>query len=206
MASTRKKANSKVVLTLMLVIILILVAWYFLFYTPTKENIAKLGIDVGVKQGDVDVLNIQVAKQTRMLKDIDYLKTINPAVPAHDNYKQLATILDVILAQVTDFTVDFADPKLTDSGVKGVKTARRVLSVSYSAPTYSRAKDVIADIQDIPFRLQISNLNIAMQGTNIFNPEDPDAEIIHSLGDSPVSVNMSITFFENDYSGLDAQA
>lgn len=203
MASSRKKANSKVVLILLLLIIVILVGWYYLFYTPTTEHIEILKYDIESKQSEVDALNLQVAKQTKMLQDIDYLKTVNPAVPAYDNFKQIATVIDVILAQSSLFNVSFSQPQIAkDQSAPGVNTARRMLSVSFEAPTYQVAKDIIADIQDVPFRLQISNVSIGMVTSNIFNPDDLENETPHSLGDSPVRASLSITFFENKYSDV----
>lgn len=199
----RSKTNGKVVLILMCVIIVILLGWYYLFYTPKTLNISNLVLDIETKQNEVDLLDIQVIKQTIMLQEIEHLKTINPAVPAYDNYKSLATVLDVILAQVNGFDVTFADPVFTDSSAPGVKTARRNLIITYQAPTYEAAKEVIANIQDVPFRLQISDLNIAMKrkASQVYSIEAVVEEITNdSLGDSPVDVTLSVTFFENQYS------
>lgn len=204
MASSRKKTNGKVVLILFFLILIILLAWYYLFYDPTLANIEVLKIDIETKQSEVDLLKTQLAKQNQMLNDIEYLKTINPAVPAYDNYKQIATVLNVILAQSNLFNVGFTPPSISSTvTAPGVNTARRVLSVSFEADTYQLAKDIIEDIKDIPFRLQISNVNISMAVSNIYVPaseEGGEEELITSLGNAPVSASFKITFFENKYS------
>lgn len=200
MASSRKKANSKVVLILFLVIILILVGWYYLFYTPTIENTELLQRDAISKQSDIDLLNIRVAKQTQMLNDIEYLKTVNPAVPAYDNYKQLATVINVIIAQTSKFQLQFSEPQMAQNDqVPSVNTARRNLAVSFEADSYEIAKEIIADIQDIPFRLQISSTTISIMTSNIFRNEEEE-QYIPSLGYTPVKVSLALTFFENQYS------
>lgn len=205
MASSRKKADSKVILILFLVIIAILVAWYYLFYTPTQVSIENLKLDIESKESEVELLNTQFIKQTQMLRDIDYLRTVNPAVPAFDNYKQIATVIDVILAQSSSFNITFQTPQKSSAATApGVTTSRRMLNISFEAQTYQTAKDIIADIKDIPFRLQISNVNISMITSNIYVPviEDEESEEYvdpNSLGNSPVQTILSVTFFENNY-------
>lgn len=197
MASSRKKSNSKVVLILFLTIIVIIFLWYQYFYTPTTKNIETLKVDIETTQGQLDLLNIKLAKQNQMLQDIEYLKTINTAVPAYNNYKALATVLDVILAQVTDFTVAFQEPTMTKSAnVSNVNTARRIINISFEAETYDIAKKLIADIHDVPFRLQVSSTSIAMTGSNVYHAEE---DFENKLGNSPVKVSITVTFFENEY-------
>lgn len=198
MASARKKANTSVVLILFLTIVVIIYLWYSQFYTPTMANIEIVKVDIETKQSQIDLLNIRLAKQTKMLQDIEYLKTVNPAVPAYNNFKSLATILDIILAQTDQFSVQYQDPKMTkNANVANVNTARRIFSVNFNASTYDVAKNVINNIQDIPFRLQITSTSIAMTSSNVYHAEGE--EYVDRLGNSPVRVSLSITFFENEY-------
>lgn len=198
MANARKKANTNVILILFLTIVVIIYLWYSQFYTPTIANIETLKIDIETKQGQIDLLNIRVAKQNQMLEEIEQLKTINPAVPAYNNFKSLATVVDIILSQVIDFSIQYSDPKMTpNSNVVNVNTARRIFTINFDAATYDIAKDVIQKIQDIPFRLQINSTSIAMTSSNVYHVEGDD--YVDKLGDSPVKVSLNITFFENEY-------
>lgn len=198
MASSRKKANNKIIGILFLTIIIIIYLWYSQFYTPTLNNIEVLKIDIETTQSQIDLLNIRLAKQNKMLSDIDYLKTVNPAVPAFNNFKSAATILDVILSQSNEFEVKYQDPKMTaNESVASVNTARRTVTVDFNAATYDIAKNILDDIHDIPFRLQVNATSIAMTTSNVYHAEDE--EYADKLGDSPVKVSLNITFFENEY-------
>lgn len=191
--NSRKKANSKLVTFLLLIIVLIFVAWFSFFYTPMMANIYLTSQEIKTKENDVNFLTAKLQKQNQMLVDIETLKRINPAVPAYDNYKQIATILGVILYQSNDYTLNFSTPQATQNTVAPtVNTYRRNVSINYQASSYKVAKQILEEIKDIPFRLQIASVDMSAMSSSGEN-------VTNSLQYTPVNVSITLTFFENGY-------
>lgn len=170
-------------LMMLVVLILILIGagYYLLFYTPLQNDLK--AIDAQCVQTDADI-QTAVNKRVEMEKmqaELDIIlqrpKIELTEIAPYDNKEVVLNMLYSILGRATTYSLSFEDPTINADG-----TVRRNVSVSFSCKDYDSAHVIIQRLNQCKWRCMVNNLSVT---------GDENIRL------SPVSVNMTFTFFES---------
>ena len=173
----RKLTTREWLLLGVLGILVIVVAYIMLFYTPTTNaRDAALTEAESVRQ-QTETAQVRLAEKQRMERELDELFARNPnplSLADYDNLQPVMVELNSILASTQNYSLNFATVDSSKSLV------RREISVSFTCDSYAIAKKILQNLHDSSYRCMLNNVSINL-GQN---------------SDGRTSVNGSIVFFE----------
>ena len=165
------------ILLLILIIMGIFAAYYYVFYVPTQDKITYYQDETVLMDDQIVVAEAKSAKMTLMKKELDAIKsgdmTNVKELPQYDNSGNVMSSLSAILAQATQYNISFGGVTESDGIV------RRNISLNFSASSYEAAKAILSDIYNGDYRCLMKDLHITQSST----------------GDA-CGVNVQITYFE----------
>jgi len=168
------KVNSRErLLLVVLVLMLVGCAYYYLFFTKVNEKIAANEAEIVINEDQVIVLDAKIAKMNKMQEELVVLREdaeFKKPIPEFDNSESLMSQLYDIIDEAKSYGATFATP--TNDG----HIYRRDVVITFSVTTYDQARELINQISDINLRSVVKDLTI-------------------SYGDY-CNVTMKVTFFE----------
>ncbi len=177
-------------LLLLILAVLFLFAVYFLgVHLPVTEALEHIRTEYEAGSADVAALKAKQQRMDQMRQELDaILSQSNVAeIPAYDNLQRVMELLNTILSPAEDYSLSFQGPRQSEDSA----ILRREMQMSYVSPSYLAAREVLEQLQNCPFRCQLSALSMAPFAED--GQPDKDA----ALTDSPVQVSLTVTFFEN---------
>lgn len=164
---------------ILLVILVVLVAYYFVVQGPIKRETESL--ERAQAEADIQLEEMQdkVFKKKYMekeleeiLKDSQYIKMLAD----YDNINYIMAELNGIFAKTNKYNINFGDLVMEN------KIARRNIEVSCTTDNYEKAKDIISEVQNSDNRYLITDVSI------VNNP--------FKEGRVGCNLNINITSFE----------
>jgi len=192
--SAREKA-----LLVILGLVLVLVVWYMVIYTPSSEAVAQAKSAEADIQTEIDTTQLKLNKMSSMQEEIDrvFAEADGKPVPmsSYDNIRNVVNELDIILAAANDYRLDFAEVQISDDGI-----VRRGVNLSFGCPDYQSAKTIIAALEKSNYRCEIESVTISQVNVDrgiatndiILNKADKG----DSTSAASVSVSAYLTYFE----------
>jgi len=175
--STREK-----VLVSGLVVLVVLIAWYFLIYNTTGNAIRAYRSQLSTLQEEIDVQEMQAVQLAKMKKVVEEGQKGNVSeIAVYNNLKSEVKALDDILGKAETYNLTFADPVLSGT------TVRRVVSVSFTATDYDKAAAIVQDLTECEYRSLITDLSVNVAGLSSYSS---------SLSGASCSVSLTLTFYE----------
>lgn len=179
--------REKMLLTI-LALLLVFAVYLYAVQQPVAEALDRLHAEQLEME---DALMLLQAKQLRLQAMRTELETVltysNPAeIPEYDNLQLLMIFLDDVMEVTTDYSLSF-QPVHTEQDARVV---RRVISMSFTCPSYPDARTVAERLRDSPFRCQVGDLSLAPVGMG-------EGAEIADVTAGPVQVLLTVTFFEN---------
>ena len=171
--STREK-----VLLVILALLLIGVGYFKLLLEPINESIDHYTQLAASEQDAMLQSTAQLVQLRLMEQELEAIFESGEAVPlpAYDNAEKLLVELNHILAESTDYTLNFGTAETLNGGY----IVRRPLSLQFSAKNYAAARSILRALHDSANVNQISDLSVSL-------PEDSE---------KGVQVTCSVTFYE----------
>ncbi len=177
-------------LLLLILAVLFLFAVYFLgVHLPVTEALEHVRTEYEAGSADVAALKAKQQRMDQMRQELDaILSQPNVAeIPAYDNLQRVMELLNTVLSPAEDYSLSFQGLRQSEDSA----ILRREMQMSYVSPSYRAAREVLEQLQNCPFRCQLSGLSMAPFSEN--GQANTDA----SLTDGPVQASLTVTFFEN---------
>ena len=163
------------VLLLILLVMGIFAAYYYMFYIPTLEDITYYQEETVFLDEQIVVAEGKSAKLVMMKKELDAIKSGDMSnvkvLPLYDNSGNVMSSLSAILSQASQYNISFGG--VTES--EGI--VRRDISLNFSAGSYDAAKKILSDIYNGEYRCLMKDLHISQSANGC-------------------SINVQITYFE----------
>ena len=177
------------VLIAVLVIGLVVVAWYQLIYLNIQNQIASIDTQITATQKQLTDYQKQSADQKKMRETIDAYKSkgLEPVkLPEYDNTQNLMAYLHGVLAITKNYEISFNNPVLSEED----KTVHRTGSIKYECDTYEQAREVAESIAHGHYTCQVDAMSI-------------QAKKSRKSGDATVKyvTTLQVTFFESKPDG-----
>lgn len=167
-------------------VILLALVYYQLIYRSVEN--ARVQYDTTDLEIQIESEQLKAADIARMEAEIEANKGNETGiVESYDNIKQEIIALNDILADAESFSLSYGNPTVADSSSSSV---RRVISISYVASSYDKAREIINALHDCEYRCLIGDISMS-----IANSQDSDG----TFSNSQVAVSLSVTFFETLY-------
>ena len=162
------------VLLVVLVILVVFCAYYFLFYTPVSSTFASVNQQNDTLDTQIADADAKIARMKEMNAELEKMKASGLSLkelPAYDNRSNVMSSLSTILADVSQYNVSFS----TVNEASG--TIRRNISLSYSCRNREASYNILQRINDGPYPCLIKNCTV-------------------SGGTGSCSINVELTYFE----------
>ena len=191
-------AREKVLLVI-LGLVLVLVVWYMMIFTPSSAAVAEAQAAEADVQMEIDTTQLKLSKMTSMQAEIDrvFAEADGDPVPmsSYDNIRNVVNELDVILAAANAYKLDFAEIRISEDGI-----VRRGVNLSFGCADYQTAKDTVVALEKSNYRCEIDSLTISQSNVDrgtatndiILNKSDRG----EGASSSSVSVSAHLTYFE----------
>ena len=175
-------STKDVLMVAVLLIILIAVVYYMAFLKPLQAEVASLEtksaeLDTEVAMAAARVGALQ-SKQEEVAEILALPESQQTEIAPYDNKNTVMNRLNEILASSENYKLSFSDPQTDDNGI-----VRRVVTLSFTAASYSKAKTILKSLANWNYRSQIGNLTVAAAD--------------ETLKSGDVTVTATITFFES---------
>lgn len=167
-------------------------AYYFLFFTPIQTRIADAQVRVTTAQDQQLIEQLKVVKLNQMKKEIEEMKAAGKEntrqLPEYNNLEMVMIELNGILLAADSYKIDFPDPDLTQ------RIVQRATNITFTAPNYGAAKEIIQRLSDCAYRCSVNSVNITAGGDS--RPNSPNT--VESVTTQTVSVAVTVTFYEKN--------
>ena len=177
----KKLSGRESVMLVFLVVLLVGVGYYLGFYKPLQADLARVQSQSADLDMAITTATARASSMKSMQEELDEIfsrpKDQITEIAPYDNKEVVLNMLYGILGRTQDYSLSFTDPEVREDG-----TVRRNISMNFTCETYQAAKAVIRDLTDSNWRCLVSGCAIASE-TNLM--------------EEPVTVNMTITFFES---------
>ena len=178
--SKRKLSFREILMIVIMSLILIVTAYYLFFYFPHNANMYNINNKITAADNEINDSVAKIQDKKRMQEELEKIVNL-PAnmvteIPLYDKSTNVLAMLNQILAG-THPNLNFNAPSFSDDGM-----VRNAISLAFQCKNYDEAKLVLQKLTSSIWRCQISNLNVSCEGNDVLN--------------SPVSISMTITFFE----------
>lgn len=122
------------------------------------------------------------------LEEIHKTSDTAQQTPTYDNLQGVISLLNSVMADAATYQLSFQPVVMPEEN----NVVRRVIDVTFSAPSYAQASRVVQRLHDGPYRCQIGTISFAP-----VLPEAAPAGYTSTLSAGGVTVTLSITYFEN---------
>lgn len=169
--STREK-----VLLLILAIVLVLGAYYFLVIKNVADTLAANQAELQQVQLDIDQQTALAAARSAMERELAESEDL-PEVAVYDNIRNELNELNTLLASAATYDVTFEPPELEGTLV------RRSVSVSFTVPDYLSALNMVRALENGSYRCAISDFSL-------------DGKMLADGSVESVSATLDVTYYE----------
>ena len=149
--STREK-----VLLLILAIVLVVGAYYFLVVKNVADTLAANQAELEEVQAQIDAQTALAQARTRMESELSELGDGQslPEVAVYDNIRNELNELNGLMASATSYDLTFDQPRLDGDLV------RRDVKVSFTVPDYRSALDMVSKLENGSYRCLINDFTL----------------------------------------------
>ena len=147
------------VLMCILVVLLVICAYYYAFYTPVLQKIANSKDEIAFLDEQNLVLDAQVEKMNQMQSELDAIASGEMGnvkeLPAYDNSQNVMHSLSFILQSANQYSVSFSSVEEEEN------TVRRQVNLAYDCSSYEGAKSILNQIYESEYRSLIKDVHMS---------------------------------------------
>lgn len=176
------------ILMVLLAVLLLAGGYFRLIHLPVTVALSDIAARQTEADGQIIVLEVKLQKLTEMRAELERIRS-DPAlvsIPDYDNLQRVMVFLNMTLAAAADYDLSFQQVELPTEG----QVVRRTIDMTFQCASYNTARAVIGALHASPYRCQLGGLSI-LPAANVDGAERSD-----DLTMGPVSVSLSVTFFE----------
>lgn len=182
------------VLLLILALILVALAYYFVIDKPVREDLASAQAEKEATETELSALQGRIARLEEMERELESI-TSNPEVSrmgSYNNSKEELAFLNDILGVTDDYSVSFAN--VTRNGDQ----VRRNFNLRFTVDSHEAAEKLLKQIYASELRCLLNDINYSRTRT-YYNEAD---RILYAREYyERVTVNATATFFETMVGG-----
>lgn len=173
---------------LLLVIALVILAYYLAVHKPVKEGIEKANAESANLRVELSAVEAKAAVLERMQNEIDGIMENSEIsmMPSYNNKQEVNKLISGVLGNLT-YSASLAN--LQRSG----DLIRRNVQLEFNAPSYAAMEEVLEKLSSSPYRCLIDNVTCSRYRDKY---EDVDA----------YKVSLTATFFETLVGGAADEA
>ena len=150
------------VLMCILVVLLVICAYYYAFYTPVLQKIADYKNEMIFLEEQNMLLDTQVEKMNQMKTELDAIASGElgdvKEIPQYDNSYNVMNSLSRILENADEYVVNFV--KIDEEET----TVRRNINMRYSCSSYDAAKTILEQLYASEYRTLIKDVTYTESG------------------------------------------
>ncbi len=174
---------------ILLGILIILVAYYFVFHGPIEKQTAEYESRLVEINSELQIAQQKAAEKIKMQKSIDavFVKYDGnpPMTPEYNNTNFIIGELNGILGNTYDYNLSFGAETVDENNINII---RRPINISFSTQKYA---DAVAKIKTI----NESENNYLIQNVSVSNLSANSSGIINQFGDSVNSTQNSGRYY-----------
>jgi len=175
----RALTRKELALVLALTLAFLGLFYYRFVYLNVQDQLAEY--DTSALESEIAVEQAKAARMKNMQAEIEINRGNETGqVATYDNIKNEIDLLNDILMASSEYQLGWEQPEATGD------TVRRNVSITYTAPDYEKALDIIRQIYQSKCRTLIRTAALTPNGSQ-------DSQ---TLDNGPVSVSMDVTFYE----------
>ena len=180
------------VLILVLALILLALAYYWLVDQPVRRALEECETERVTLESDLAVAQARVAQLRSMRAELDELGALQETsrMESYNASKMELAALNQILSVAQSYSISFSGVSRSGDQI------RRNFSLSFTTPDYSDAKGILTALSDCPMRCLVGNLSFSDSSRG----ESYRGGTV--AGSYTVTANVSATFFETMYDGV----
>lgn len=152
-------------------------AYAAFFYMPVTTARDSAIAETEVCRTELEVVRVQVEDKERMERELKKIfeETESPlSLAPYDNLKQVMVELNAVLAGAADYSLSFGTVNTEEPIV------RRSISLTFTAGSYQRAKDILRQLHDSAYRCMVNEVNVAIgQGGSSGNLVTVNAGLVY---------------------------
>ncbi len=189
MKLTRQFTRREQVLLLILAALFLFAVYFLAVHIPASEAMERTRTEREAASANVAALKARQRRMDQMRRELDdILSQPNVAeIPAYDNLQRVMDFLNTVLGSAGDYSLSFQGLRQSEDSA----ILRREMQMIYTSSSYRAAREVLEQLQNCPFRCQLSGLSMAPSA------ESGQPDTAAALTDGPVQVSLTVTFFEN---------
>ncbi|MEG0755439.1 MAG: hypothetical protein RR450_03500 [Oscillospiraceae bacterium] len=176
------------VLLVIMSIVLLCGAYFFLVHQPVEAQKADLIVAAAEAENERILLDAKVTKIAEMEAELAELPKGAAPTPDYDNLQPVVNHLNAVMASTLDYTMSFQPVVLPEEG----HIVRRAIDMTFTCSDYAAAHDIISQLHYGPFRCQLDNLSVSAERT-----DGTSTDYTPALPVSQTEVSLTITYFEN---------
>ena len=187
------------ILLVILFILLLGVAYYWLVFVPCSNAIEKAHIDRDVAQTDLKIAQAKEEQLKKMQNELDSLGELQYAsrMASYNNSKEELQLLNSVLEAADDYSVSFA------SASRNGDQIRRNFTMQFTTFDFATAKKIIQRLSESDLRCLLGDMEYT---TSLHRLTEIESRIGARLIDDyyyydVITVNLTATFFETMVGG-----
>ena len=192
--TTREK-----ILLVILLILVLGVAYYWLIFVPCRNNIEAANADRDATQAELMIAQAKEAQLKKMQSELDSLGELRYAsrMESYNNSKEELRLLNSVLEAADEYAVSFA------SASRNGDQIRRNFTMEFKTFDFTTAKEIIQRLSKSELRCILGDIQY---GTSLYRLGDYETHVgARLIGDyyyyDVITVNMTATFFETMVGG-----
>lgn len=177
------------VLLIILALLLLFAVYFLAVHRPVTEALDRIQAESETVSADLMVLEAKQQRIEQMQKELDeILAQPNVAeIPTYDNLQQVMNFLNTVLHSANEYSLSFQSLQQQEDN----SILRRAMQMTFVTLSYKEARDMISQLQNCPYRCQLSDFSIAPA-----TADGQSRDTVAALLDGPVQVSLTVTFFE----------
>ena len=177
------------VLLIILALLLLFAVYFLAVHRPVTEALDRIQAESETVSADLMVLEAKQQHMEQMQKELDeILAQPNVAeIPTYDNLQQVMNFLNTVLHSANEYSLSFQSLQQQEDN----SILRRAMQMTFVTLSYKEARDMISQLQNCPYRCQLSDFSIAPA-----TADGQSRDTVAALLDGPVQVSLTVTFFE----------
>lgn len=178
------------VLLIILALLLLFAVYFLAVHRPVTEALDRIQAESETVSADLMVLEAKQQHMEQMQKELDeILAQPNVAeIPTYDNLQQVMNFLNTVLHSANEYSLSFQSLQQQEDN----SILRRAMQMTFVTLSYKEARDMISQLQNCPYRCQLSDFSIAPA-----TADGQSRDTVAALLDGPVQVSVTVTFYEN---------
>ena len=187
---SRQFTRREKILLVILAVLLLFALYFFAVHRPVVNAMERIQSESENVSTQITILQAKEARMQAMRKELDEILAQPNVVeiPRYDNLDQVAAFLNAVLLSADEYSLSFDGTASDDDA--GI--VRRGMSLTFTCASYELAHTMVQQLQESPYRCQISTLSIEPLTKRGSRSDAPPP-----LTSGEVSVSLRGTFFES---------